>query len=121
MYNLPQEIEVWYVIPAVRREFAKVFTKKYKLTQEEAAEILGVGKAAVSQYINSKRASLKLPKEIISEIEKSAGRIIKNKKLVVEEIMRIISLVKNRKLLCNVCKKYNRGIIKICAMDPLRG
>ena len=42
-------------------------------------------------------------------------------KLVVEEIMRIISLVKNRKLLCNVCKKYNRGIIKICAMDPLRG
>jgi predicted transcriptional regulator len=121
MYNLPQEIEVWYVIPAVRREFAKVFTKKYKLTQEEAAEILGVSKAAVSQYINSKRASLKLPKEIVNEIEKSAGRVIKDRGIVVGEIMRIISLVKNRKLLCNLCKKYNKGILKICAMDPIRG
>ena len=121
MYNLPQEIEIWYVIPAVRKAFAKIFTKKYKLTQEESATILGVSKSAVSQYLHSKRATLRLPNEIKKEIEKSAGKTIKNKNLIVEEIMRIISLMKEKRLLCNVCKKYNKGIIKICSMEPSRG
>jgi len=121
MYNLPQEIEVWYVIPAIRRELAKIFVKKYKLTLEDSADILGVSKSAVSQYMHSKRARLKLPAEIKKEIEKSAERIIKNKKLVVGEILRIISLMKKKGLLCHVCKKYNKGVLKICSMDPSRG
>ena len=121
MYNLPQEIEVWYVIPAIRREFARVFTTKYKLTQEEAAQILGVSKSAVSQYLHSKRAKLKLPKQVQQEIEKSAERAIKNRKVILEEILRITKLVKERKLLCGVCKKYNKGILKICSMEPSRG
>jgi predicted transcriptional regulator len=120
MYNLPQEIEVWYVIPAIRREFAKVFIKKYKLTQDEAAEILGVSKAAVSQYLHSKRARLRLHKIIIKEIEESAYRVIKDKKIVVEEIMRIIRLMKEKRLFCSLCKKYNKGIIKLCSMEPVR-
>lgn len=44
MYNLPQEIEVWYIIPAIRREFARVLTEKYNLTYEKTGEILGVSK-----------------------------------------------------------------------------
>ena len=54
--KLPQEIEVWYVIPAIRREFAKGLIKK-GLKQREVARMLGVTDAAVSQYFSSKRGS----------------------------------------------------------------
>jgi predicted transcriptional regulator len=118
MYNLPQEIEVWYVIPAIRKEFAKVFINKYNMTQEKAASILGVSKSAVSQYLSSKRARLKFNKEIVSEIEKSADRIIKDRNIVVKEIIRIINYMKENGFLCNVCKKYNKGVINVCMMNP---
>jgi len=35
MYLLPQEIEVWYIIPTVRKELAKQLTKKYELSYEK--------------------------------------------------------------------------------------
>lgn len=119
MYSLPQEIEVWYIIPAVRRELAKIFTSKYKLKQKEAAKILGVSKAAISQYMHSKRAeSINFPAKISKEIERSAAIIIENKKTVIREILRLLSIVKKTKNLCPVCKKYNKGVLSICSMRP---
>ena len=41
MVFLPQELEIWYVLPALRREFALALTQKHKLSQRKAAEILG--------------------------------------------------------------------------------
>ena len=119
MYNLPQEIEVWYIIPAIRRELAENLVKKHKLTYEKAAVILGVSKAAVSQYINKKRAGkFKLPKEIRKEVEKSAELIIKNKNIAVKEILRLLNIIKRSNCSCNVCKKYNKGILALCHMKP---
>lgn len=119
MYSLPQEIEVWYVIPTIRKELARIFTSKYKLKQKEAAKILGVSKAAVSQYMHSKRAnSIRFPTRISKEIERSAGIIVNNKKAAVREIVRLLNVVKRTRNLCPVCKKYNRGILKICSMKP---
>ena len=78
MYSLPQEIEVWYIIPAIRKELAKVLTKKHRLTFEKAGVILGISKAAVSQYINKKRADLiTIPSNMKREIEKLQPRIKK--------------------------------------------
>ena len=57
MYSLPQEIEVWYIIPAIRKELARLLTGSYGMTFEKAGELLGVSKAAVSQYLSNKRAS----------------------------------------------------------------
>jgi hypothetical protein len=122
MYSLPQEIEVWYIIPAIRREFAKILTKKHKLTLEKAGEILGVSKAAVSQYLNKKRAGLvKIPAEIKKEMENSAELMINDNKTAVREIIRILSLIKKIKCACGVCKKYNKGILKQCGMKPVTG
>ena len=118
MYNLPQEIEVWYVIPAIRKELAKIFIKKYKLTQQQSASILGVSKSAVSQYLSSKRASLRLNKKIVAEIEKSADKIIKNNNMIVQEIVKLINYMKDNGFLCSVCKKYNKGVINVCMMNP---
>ena len=35
MYLLPQEIEVWYVIPAIRKELSKQLTQNYKMSYEK--------------------------------------------------------------------------------------
>lgn len=120
MYNLPQEIEVWYIIPAIRKELAKIFIKKYKLTQEKAAKILGVSKAAVCQYMSRKRADkIKFPPRIKKEFEESAKRIIDNNQIVVKEILRLLDVIKKSRCSCHICKKYNKGILKICNMKPI--
>ena len=51
VYMLPQEVEVWYIIPAVRKEMAKLLTKEYGFSYERAGRALGISKAAVSQYL----------------------------------------------------------------------
>ncbi len=51
----PQEIEVWYVLPALRREMAASLIAMGK-NQKQVAKLLGVTEAAVSQYVHSKRA-----------------------------------------------------------------
>ena len=52
---LPQEIEVWYMLPAIRKEFALTLIR-HELSQKEVAKLLGVTEAAVSQYKSEKRA-----------------------------------------------------------------
>ncbi|PJC44447.1 transcriptional regulator, partial [Candidatus Pacearchaeota archaeon CG_4_9_14_0_2_um_filter_39_13] len=32
MHTLPQEIEVWYIIPAIRREMAMCFSREHKIS-----------------------------------------------------------------------------------------
>jgi predicted transcriptional regulator len=115
MYSLPQEIEVWYIIPAVRKELAKCLTEKHKLSFEKAGNILGISKAAVSQYLSNKRGkNFKLPEKIKIEIENSADRIFKNDKMAVSEIMRILEIIKKCKCSCSLCKKFNKGILDKC-------
>jgi predicted transcriptional regulator len=116
MYLLPQEIEVWYIIPAIRKELSKILTRKYNLTFEEAGKILGITKAAVCQYLKKKRASkLELPKEIKAEIEKSAAVLVKDKNRAVREITRIMGIMKDRKCSCSFCKKFNKEIPRGCS------
>ena len=38
--TMPQEIEVRYILPAIRRELARVFIEEHKLSQKETAKIL---------------------------------------------------------------------------------
>jgi predicted transcriptional regulator len=120
MYNLPQEIEVWYIIPAIRRELAKTLIEKHKFTQERAANVLGVSKAAVCQYLGKKRAvNVRFPAKIRKEIEKSAEILSNSPKLVLKEILRLLSLIKKTKCSCEICKRYNKGILVICKMKPV--
>ncbi len=121
MYSLPQEIEVWYIIPAVRKELARILTKKHGLTYEKAGGLLGVTKAAVSQYLKQKRATaIHLSSEIRKEIEKSADVIVKENDKAVKEILRILEIVKCTHYECEICKKFNKGIIEQCHMKPIK-
>ena len=119
MYLLPQEIEVWYIIPAVRKELAKLFTRKYEMSYESAGKILGISKAAVSQYLSNKRANkIKLRPEVKKEIAKSAKIVAENPKLALVEMQRILKFMKDRKCSCDVCKKYNKDVINFCGCEP---
>jgi len=115
MYVLPQEIEVWYIIPALRKEFSRILIEKYDFTYEKVGEILGISKSAVCQYISKKRASkFKLSDKIKHEIEKSADKIYKNNKIVLSEIQKVLVLMRKKKYCCEACKKYNSGVLGLC-------
>ncbi len=105
-YNLPQEIEVWYVIPAIRRELARLLTQEHGLSYEKAGEFLGITKAAISQYNKNKRASkINLKPIILREIEKAAKRMIKDKEVTTKEILRILRIMRERRIPFEVCKE----------------
>lgn len=118
MYMLPQETEVWYIIPKVRKELSMLLVNKYDMTYEKTGDILGISKAAVSQYISNKRANkIKLSAEINKEIEKSAKLIAEKKSNGLIEIQRILKLMKDTKCSCEVCKQYNKDVLKYCNCD----
>jgi predicted transcriptional regulator len=119
MYLLPQEVEVWYIIPAIRKEMAKIFTEKYSLSYEKAGDLLGISKAAVSQYLSNKRANkVKLNTETKKEVEKAAKIMLENKKMAVSEIQRVMKFMRENKSSCDVCKKYNKDVLDYCNHNP---
>ena len=71
----PQEIEVWYVLPEIRKQLALAL-KKQGLSQKQIAEKLGVSAATITHYMKNKRAgNFDLGKDVNSFIEKSAKKI----------------------------------------------
>ncbi len=119
MYSLPQEIEVWYILPAIRKELAKLLTNKYGFSYEKAGNALGISKAAVSQYLSNKRANkVKLNSKTKVEIKKSAILISENPKIAILEIQKILRFMKDNKCSCNVCKQYNKEVLDYCNCDP---
>jgi predicted transcriptional regulator len=115
--KLRQEIEVWYVIPAIRREIAKAMMKK-KVKQREIANMLGVTDAAVSQYLSSKRASeVKFSKRMSNEISKSAERIADGTNTI-KEIQRLCRLCHEDGVCCFIHKHHGAPKdCKVCYPD----
>lgn len=115
MYTLPQEIEVWYIIPAIRKELAHCLIKKHKITYEKAGKILGITKVAISHYLGNKRATkVKLHKEAINEVCKSCSLIINQKSHATAEILRILNIIKEKNLLCEICDDKVKGKFTEC-------
>ena len=112
---MPQEIEVWYLIPALRRELASVFVDEHKMSQKEAAEILGITNAAISQYLSLKRGNeMKFSKKEIAEIKKAAGEIVKDKKNAMKKIYDLSVLMKKSKTICAIHKDQDKTLGKNC-------
>ena len=112
---MPQEIEVWYLIPALRRELTKVLIKGHGLTQRKVAEILGVTEAAISQYINSKRGNeVHFSKKDMVEIKKAAKCIVDKNQDCVESIYDLCVHFRGSKLLCYIHRKRDKNVPKSC-------
>ena len=112
---MPQEIEVWYLIPALRKELAGILIRDYSLTQKKAAEILGISDAAISQYLSSKRGSeIKFSKEEIEKIKKTAKEMVKDKKDMMKKIYTLSVSLRKSKAICSIHKNQDNSVEKNC-------
>ena len=136
-WMMPQEVEVWYVLPAIRRELAKVMKTKvvqradedgdmkdHKITQKEIARMLGVTEPAITQYLLRKKGQrsrgdqVDLPKEILTEIDRSADNMIEEYEkarmsddqdifqVMTKEINRIIRVMREAGVMCDIHREF---------------
>lgn len=109
----PQEVEVHYILPALRRDLS-LELKSLGLEQKKIAKLLGVSAPAVSQYITEKRgADVQFGDEIRQKIKEAAMRITKNGSML-HETQKLIHSIKTQGITCGVCKDSVAGIPKEC-------
>jgi hypothetical protein len=113
---MPQEIEVWFVIPAIRRELAKAFIAKGK-SQKQSADLLGISEAAISQYLSDKRGNeLQFDTEEKKKIVNAADKILAGEHIM-QEMHRLIVSLRAADSVCKMHKKMDKGLphdCKIC-------
>lgn len=120
---MPQELEVWYVLPAIRREIAMKMIERGR-PQKNIAKMLGVTEAAVSQYKlpRSKRSrgdQIEIPDEVQPEIDKSVDKILdtwdkveneeersKIYENMTHEINRIIKVLRDKGIMCDIHREH---------------
>jgi len=107
----PQEIEVWYVLPAVRKELV-VALKVKGFSQKKIAEYLNITEPAVSQYIKLKRAKdVNLPDKVKKFVKEAAEKIV-DKKTAFQQIQEICKHIKETKAICAIHKCMEKGLEK---------
>jgi predicted transcriptional regulator len=115
MYSLPQEIEVWYIIPTVRKILADHLVKDHGLSYEKVGRILGVTKAAIAQYVHNKRAAkINLSKDIKKKLKGDAEILVLNNEMFPVLVHEILEKIKNTKASCDTGKVYKKSILEYC-------
>ena len=138
-WMMPQEVEVWYVLPALRRELAKIMKTKtvsrvdedgkkreHKITQKEIAKMLGVTEPAITQYLLKKKGrrsrgdQVAIPVKFLTEIEKSADAMIEQfEKLganddmfetMTREINRMIKVIRDDGTMCDFHRQFSAHV-----------
>ncbi len=111
---MPQELELWYVLPALRKELA-IELKKAGFKQKEIAEKLNITAAAVSQYIRSKRASgIDVKRGLCSELKREAKNIADGKSYI-ECLQRLCIALRKKGRLCEIHRKID-SVPKDCCI-----
>lgn len=109
--KMPQEIEVWDLLPAIRKALAQFLVHDFKLSQKKTAEALHITEPAVSQYLQEKRGKTVVFSDAILQEIKASARAIKEKtSLVYKELQRICDLNEVKKIICTLHKDSNTTI-----------
>ncbi len=112
--TMPQEVEVRYILPAIRRELARIFIEEHKLNQKESATVLGLTESAVSQYQHSKRAKeVVFSDSVVNEIRIAADRILAdktNKQRLIAEMYRVSNLTTVKHILCDIHRAQSKEL-----------
>ena len=143
-WMMPQEVEVWYVLPAMRRELAKVMKtktvprvgedgkkKEHKITQKEIAKMLGVTEPAITQYLLKKKGrrsrgdQVVIPERFLADLEKSADAMIKQFEtrganenmfeVMTFEINRLIRVIRDDGAMCDIHRKFSAHVKDKCS------
>ncbi|WP_235856157.1 transcriptional regulator [Methanolobus halotolerans] len=87
------------VLPAIRAEIARTIISEHGRSQQEAAEVLGLSRAAVSQYLSEKRgAEVDFSKDAHEEIRKFTA-----------ELLTGLSPKEEVSGMCNICKYVQKS------------
>ncbi len=143
-WMMPQEVEVWYVLPAIRRELAKVMKtktvprvgedgkkKEHKITQKEIAKMLGVTEPAITQYLLKKKGrrsrgdQVQIPERFLPELDKSADAMIEQYEsrganedmfeTMTAEINRLIKVFRDDGYMCDVHRQFSAHVKDDCS------
>ncbi len=99
------EIEVWYILPTIRREIVKTLLNK-GLSQNEIAKKLSLRKSTISQYVHNKRGKeVKFDDNIKKVINIAVQNILIDKNSNTE-IMNVCNLIKKTKTICDIHRMY---------------
>ncbi len=97
----PQEIEVFYVLPALRKHIA-LSMKEQGMKQKDIAEVLQIEGATVSQYVSEKRANkITFNESLLEEIKQATARIT-DKLSMIREIQHLLRRVRETNTLCTI-------------------
>jgi predicted transcriptional regulator len=111
----PQEVEVYYLLPAVRRELALAL-KDEGSDQKAIADLLHLTPAAVSQYINGKRGrEIQLPSAFIARIKASA-RKVKDDASCYAALQRLLKDANDSRVLCTIHQRMDKTLPQDCAL-----
>ncbi len=109
---LPQELEVFYVIPAIRREIALALAKK-GFKHKKIAQIFGVTEACVSNYFKNKRASeVKFNNRTSKLISDCTDKLSKGQTCFISVVQKICKEFKESKCLCALHEKMDEHVCK---------
>ncbi len=110
---LPQEIEVWYILPAVRSALCKELASK--LQQKKIAQLLGITEPAVSQYIKGKRGSkLKFDAHIKNEIRIAANELASENVHPMEILNQLSKKVLHTSAICKLHYSMENDVPEDC-------
>ena len=100
---LPQELETWYILPALRKEFTELLSVQYKMKQKDIAKILGVTEAAISQYKKNKRGKeVKFCNEMKKKISESADAVTKDNSSFNKELQKLFRYMRDEGHICGI-------------------
>ena len=114
---MPQEVEVWYLIPGIRRELAKAFLEKHDMNQKRISEVLGITESAVSQYLKAKRGSeMKFDEGEMQLIGDAARRIVDQRLEANKEIYKLCVAFRGSDSLCDFHRSQDGSIEGDCKL-----
>jgi predicted transcriptional regulator len=119
----PQEVIVWYILPAIRRTLTNTLIDEYKMPQTKIAKRFGLTEPAISQYKdkagkkNTRGKQVEFSKVILDVISDSARRIAEDDEVYApREVQQILKFIEKGGHLCEFHKQF--GLVhancKVC-------
>jgi len=113
---LPQELDVWYMVPFIRRHLAHILKNELGQTQKDIAGYLGITEAAVSQYMHTSRGDeLVVSEAARAELMLAADELRSGKSFlhVMNRLLRTQPLIKIK---CALHRKKDKAIPEDCRL-----